>query len=89
MAGSKGSHIVPPIADAMERLLRDNGPGVPDGLEDYVFEPLRRGHSAKEGQGIGLALVRSILRAHGGNISLRNDLKPGAAFEFWIPKIVA
>ena len=76
-------------ADRHIIMLRDNGPGVPDGLEDYVFEPLRRGHSAKEGQGIGLALVRSILRAHGGNISLRNDLKPGAAFEFWIPKIVA
>jgi signal transduction histidine kinase len=76
-------------ADRHIIMLRDNGPGVPDGLEDYVFEPLRRGHAAKEGQGIGLALVRSILRAHGGNISLRNDLKPGAAFEFWIPKIAA
>lgn len=76
-------------ADRHVIMLRDNGPGVPDGLEDHVFEPLRRGHSAKEGQGIGLALVRSILRAHGGNISLRNDLKPGAAFEFWLPKTAA
>ncbi len=70
-------------------LLRDNGVGVPDGLENDIFEPLRRGHDTGEGHGIGLALVRSIVRAHGGNISLRHDLTPGAAFEFWIPKMAA
>ncbi|MGF1511277.1 MAG: PAS domain-containing sensor histidine kinase [Myxococcota bacterium] len=46
----------------------DNGPGVPEGLEERVFVPFFTTKS--EGTGVGLALTRQIMMAHGGYVSL-------------------
>ena len=54
----------------------DDGPGVPEREMETVFEPFRRGEPSRSretgGAGLGLAVVRSIARAHGGDASLEN-----------------
>ena len=54
--------------------IRDNGPGLPDEELERVFQPFYRAPSArasaKHGTGLGLAVCRSIARAHGGDVRL-------------------
>jgi two-component system OmpR family sensor kinase len=55
--------------------ISDNGPGLPDAELERVFEPFYRTPEArasgKTGSGLGLAVCRSIARAHGGDVRLR------------------
>ena len=60
--------------------VEDDGPGVPEGDLEKVFEPFYRGEPSRSretgGSGLGLAAVRSIARAHGGDAILRNRPAP-------------
>ena len=57
-------------------LVEDEGPGVPSALLERVFEPFHRGEPSRSretgGTGLGLSIARNILRAHGGDVLLRN-----------------
>ena len=58
--------------------VRDNGPGVPPGLERQIFLPF---FSAREGgQGIGLTVVRQLVHGMGGRVRHVRPLEGGAAF---------
>jgi two-component system sensor histidine kinase KdpD len=65
----------------------DNGPGLPQGREEAVFEKFTRGEreSAKPGVGLGLAICRAIIEAHGGTIQACASPAGGAAFVFSLP----
>jgi two-component system sensor histidine kinase KdpD len=70
----------------------DDGPGLPAGMEARVFEKFTRGEkeSAKPGIGLGLAICRAIVEAHGGTIGALNRLSAdgriaGARFWFTLP----
>jgi two-component system, OmpR family, sensor histidine kinase KdpD len=67
--------------------VSDDGPGVPHGLEAAVFEKFTRGEreSAKPGVGLGLAICRAIVEAHGGKISAGRSDMGGAAFIVALP----
>ncbi len=69
--------------------VSDDGPGLPAGMEDAIFEKFTRGEreSAKPGVGLGLAICRAIVEAHGGTIHARSDHggQHGAEFIFTIP----
>jgi two-component system sensor histidine kinase KdpD len=67
--------------------VTDDGPGLPPGQEDAVFEKFTRGEreSAKPGVGLGLAICRAIVGAHGGTIHAHNRPEGGAAFVFTLP----
>jgi len=62
--------------------VRDTGQGVPDNIRERLFEPFVTGRS--EGTGLGLAVVREITRAHGGEARLV-PTGPGAEFEIEVP----
>ncbi len=63
--------------------VRDTGPGFPDGLTDQLFEAF---FSTKaEGTGMGLAIARSIIEAHGGTLSGGNGAWGGALFTICLP----
>ncbi|TYL51830.1 HAMP domain-containing histidine kinase [Nocardioides sp. BGMRC 2183] len=54
--------------------VADDGPGFPDSVRDTAFERFTRGDTARRregGAGLGLALVRAIVQAHGGTVTLR------------------
>jgi len=57
--------------------IHDNGPGLPPGLSDHVFERFTRGDSSRTrasgGAGLGLSLVAAIVQAHGGTTSVRSE----------------
>jgi PAS domain S-box-containing protein len=64
--------------------VRDAGPGFPDGLTDQLFEPF---FSTKaEGTGMGLAIARSIVEAHGGTLKAENCANGGALFAICLPE---
>lgn len=64
--------------------VRDVGPGFPQGLADQLFEPF---FSTKvEGTGMGLAIARSIIEAHGGTLAAENCAGGGACFTVCLPE---
>jgi two-component system sensor histidine kinase KdpD len=71
----------------LEVAVTDDGPGLPPGQEEAVFEKFTRGEreSAKPGVGLGLAICRAIVAAHGGTIRAANRTAGGAAFTFTLP----
>ena len=71
--------------------VNDHGPGVPESLQERIFEPFYRlpGASEREGGvGLGLALVRSIVLRHRGSVVCRNRESGGATFEIRLPLTV-
>ena len=72
--------------DAVTIKIADRGPGLPPGDEDRVFDKFYRGHGvASRGAGLGLAICRGIVEAHGGYIWAENRPEGGVAFRFTIP----
>ncbi len=71
----------------LEMAVTDDGPGLPPGQEEAVFEKFMRGEreSAKPGVGLGLAICRAIVGAHGGTIRAANLPGGGASFVFTLP----
>ncbi len=69
--------------------VEDEGQGIPKGQEDKVFEMfytgVKRSPDSRRGIGLGLALCRSIVQAHGGEIWMRNIQPHGAKFWFTLP----
>ena len=67
----------------------DDGPGVPDHERERVFEPFQRGEPSRSratgGSGLGLAVVRSVARAHGGDATIENRLGGGLRARAWLP----
>jgi C4-dicarboxylate-specific signal transduction histidine kinase len=64
--------------------MRDSGPGFPTGMVEQLFEPF---FSTKaEGTGMGLAIARSIIKAHGGILSGENCDGGGACFTVRLPQ---
>jgi two-component system OmpR family sensor kinase len=61
--------------------IDDDGPGIPDALQQRVFEPFFRTEASRNrdtgGIGLGLTTVRAIVMDHGGNIELRNRKEGG------------
>ena len=77
--------------DNVVLTLDDHGPGLPKGREERVFEKFERGQreSATPGVGLGLAICRAIVEAHGGTIEGHNrqaeGLVQGARFDITLP----
>ncbi len=72
--------------------VADDGPGLPDGMEQQVFERFVRGagpadrHSSNgDGTGLGLSIVRAVAIAHGGEVSAGRSGSGGASFEVSLP----
>jgi two-component system, OmpR family, sensor histidine kinase KdpD len=75
------------IADRLSVSVSDNGPGLPKGREEAVFQKFTRGEreSATPGVGLGLAICRAIVEAHQGKIIGANRPGGGATFTFTLP----
>ena len=71
-----------PFKGGVEIRVRDQGPGVPPENRERIFEALFT--TKARGTGLGLALCRRIIFAHGGEIHLESR-GPGACFRIWLP----
>jgi two-component system sensor histidine kinase KdpD len=86
-----GSRIIiaaQPFGAWVNVTVYDNGPGLPHGKEDALFEKFTRGEreSAKPGVGLGLAICRAIVEAHGGTIKACASPEGGAGFVIALPR---
>jgi two-component system sensor histidine kinase FlrB len=63
--------------------VRDNGPGVPAELRARLFEPFFT--TRPGGSGLGLAVARAVVEAHGGTVELLEQGGPGAHFRLELP----
>ncbi|HZZ27090.1 MAG TPA: sensor histidine kinase KdpD [Pirellulales bacterium] len=72
-----------------EIVFADDGPGLPPGSENRLFEKFYRPHTVpadgRRGIGLGLAICRGIVEAHGGRISASNRATGGAQFTITLP----
>jgi two-component system sensor histidine kinase KdpD len=70
-------------------ITADRGPGLAPAERQRIFAPYFRTESARaadaDGIGLGLALVKSIVKAHGGTVGVRNRVGGGARFWFDLP----
>lgn len=82
-AGEVRLYVRQPDAARIELVVEDNGSGVAEAERGRLFEPL---HSArKEGNGLGLAVVRSIARGHGGEVWHEAPANGGSRFVLALP----
>jgi len=68
--------------------VADHGPGIEPGEEPFIFDKFFRGKRQRgkaAGTGMGLAIVKAILEAHGGGIELVSGGGKGTRFTFWLP----
>ncbi len=79
--GGGGEVSLASAADRVTVTVEDNGPGIPEDQMDKVFQPFYRLEGSRSrdtgGVGLGLASVRSIVRAHGGEVLLANRKEGG------------
>lgn len=75
------------VGDRLVVDVADRGPGIPAGAEERVFEKFYSGDGGRSsgGAGLGGAIVRGIVVAHGGAVSARNRPGGGALFRLELP----
>jgi signal transduction histidine kinase len=81
-AGQAGAKIVVEVRvdrDSVTVLVTDNGPGVPEKIRDRLFHPFET-YGKENGTGLGLAMARRLVVAHGGTLELL-ETQGGACFE--------
>ena len=71
-------------AETLAIDVADNGPGIPDQVRARLFEPFA-GSSKAAGNGLGLAICRELMRAHGGEIELLGTSERGTSFRLTLP----
>ena len=67
--------------------VKDNGPGINKDIADKIFQPFYT--SSSKGTGLGLAVVKSVVTAHQGEVSLLNEAGDGAHFVIKLPLLVS
>jgi signal transduction histidine kinase len=79
------------IDEWLELRVEDRGPGVPRREAERIFEPFYRGrsgaHRSRPGHGLGLAICRSTVTAHGGRIWVASRSGGGSSFIVALPVV--
>jgi len=83
--------VIRRFQDEVEIAIHDNGLGVPQRYQSLIWSPFERGEhrfdASTPGSGLGLALVRSLVEAHGGRVGYRPSERLGGAC-FWLRLVV-
>jgi signal transduction histidine kinase len=67
--------------------VKDTGPGIPPDALPHIFDRFYRARAGKtRGVGLGLAIAKGIVEAHGGEIHVRSEIGKGSTFWFTVPK---
>jgi signal transduction histidine kinase len=86
-AGTDGAKACEPSAEAVEISVADNGYGMDKDDLPHIFDRYYRSKSISgiRGTGLGLAVVKSLVEAHGGEVSVESELGKGSKFTVKIP----
>ena len=74
----------------LEFEVEDGGPGIDKVDLPHIFEKFYRGKKGAKlgkGTGMGLAIARAIMLAHGGDIAVESNPEHGSTFRFWVPLV--
>lgn len=87
--GGKIELILTRIEDQVILTVQDTGPGIPEHMQEAIFERFRQVDDPSQryirGTGLGLAIVKEFVYLHQGNIKVENCPKGGAAFKLILP----
>ena len=78
------------VEKRLEFEVEDSGPGIDKTDLPHIFEKFyrgKRGTKLGKGTGMGLAIARAIVRAHGGDIAVESSPENGCTFRFWVPLV--
>lgn len=89
--GNEATVTLEQVGPSVRILIEDNGPGIPDGDLERVFQPFVRLETSRSretgGSGLGLPIARAILRAHGGDVVLSNRTEGGLRATVQLPLV--
>jgi signal transduction histidine kinase len=78
-------HAAPNGEDVVFRVV-DSGPGIPPAHVDHLFDRFWQARqSDRRGAGLGLAIAKGLVEAHGGRIWVESTLGAGTTFSFTVP----
>ncbi len=81
------THHVPTQGDYIELVVVDSGIGMDDATLARIFEPFFTTKPPGQGTGLGLAMIHSIVRRHGGAIVAESAIGRGTTFRIWLPRM--
>lgn len=88
--GNSAQVVVDDNSERLQISILDEGPGLPPGQIEKVFEPFYRVEGSRNrdtgGTGLGLAIAKNVAELHGGRITLRNRAEGGLAAEWSLPR---
>jgi K+-sensing histidine kinase KdpD len=69
--------------------IKDRGPGIPAGEQEWIFEPFKQGTSAdgQKGSGLGLAIARGFVQLNGGRLWIESEPGKGTTFALAFPAV--
>jgi len=84
-----GGAVTVSLAETGSRLeirVADTGLGIPAEALPWIFEPYRQAHGRRKGSGLGLAVVKGLVEAHGGSVVVHSEAGKGSVFTVTLPK---
>ncbi|HEV8471386.1 MAG TPA: HAMP domain-containing sensor histidine kinase [Methylomirabilota bacterium] len=85
----RGGRVTVRLVDAgaeVEIQVEDTGVGIPATALPYIFESWRQAHRDRGGTGLGLAVVRGVVQAHGGRVTVESQEGKGSRFTVLLPR---
>jgi signal transduction histidine kinase len=67
--------------------VADTGAGIPPDIMGRIFDPFFTTKKPDEGTGLGLSVVRDIVKAHGGHLTVESEIGRGSTFSVYFPKV--
>ena len=65
--------------------VSDNGAGIPEDMQQKIFDKGETDAERTDGEGLGLAIVQTFTEAHGGSVSVESTPGAGSTFRFTLP----
>ena len=85
----RGGSILAPVRDwgtEVEVRVEDTGVGIAADEIPRIFDPYRQAHTGRKGSGLGLAVVKGLVEAHGGRVAVESALDKGSCFVVTLPR---
>ncbi|MDO8968969.1 ATP-binding protein [Algoriphagus sp.] len=73
------------LKDGVELIFNDNGPGIPEEIQDKILQPFFTTKKGTEGTGLGLSITHDIVKRHSGNLTIHSQIGVGTQFTIFLP----